>query len=57
MNDDHSATCNCEDCWWARDQKEVCSCCGELIHDTTSSGYKRVSDALGQQLAKAEAKQ
>jgi hypothetical protein len=26
----HDEYCNCEDCWWARGQKEVCSECGSV---------------------------
>lgn len=31
MNE-HDEFCNCEDCWWGRGQKEVCSVCG-CVHD------------------------
>ena len=27
---EHDAFCNCEDCWWAHDGQEICSCCGSL---------------------------
>jgi len=28
MHDEH---CNCEHCWWSRDQKEICATCGCLV--------------------------
>lgn len=24
----HDEYCNCEDCWWSRDCKKICSLCG-----------------------------
>ncbi len=28
---EHDVLCNCEECWWARGQKEVCGTCGCII--------------------------
>ena len=27
----HDEYCNCEDCWWARGQKEICPTCGCIV--------------------------
>lgn len=27
----HDWNCNCEDCWWANDQREICGICGSLV--------------------------
>ena len=31
MHDPDDPFCNCEDCWWANDQHEICSVCGCLV--------------------------
>ena len=28
---EHDNYCNCEDCWWARDQREICPTCGCIV--------------------------
>lgn len=34
---EHGPFCNCEDCWWAHGQREVCSSCG-CVHEENDDG-------------------
>jgi len=27
----HGEHCNCESCWWANGQKEICPTCGSIV--------------------------
>jgi hypothetical protein len=31
---EHTWDCNCEDCWWARDEKEICPTCGCIVGES-----------------------
>ncbi len=40
MDYGHDEYCNCEDCWWSRGEKEVCSVCGCLVGKGCSHSLK-----------------
>lgn len=42
---EHDEFCNCEDCWWARGEREVCATCG-CVHEPNvcEEEYNREED-------------
>ena len=44
MHDHNNPYCNCEDCWWSRDQQEICPVCG-CVGDNCPEIKKESEDA------------
>lgn len=37
---EHDFYYNCEECWWARGQKEICGTCGSIVGKCYSEHIK-----------------
>ena len=45
----HDEFCSCEDCWWARGQKEVCPTCGCVVGEGCPCSPKEEEEGEGEE--------
>jgi hypothetical protein len=48
---EHDGYCNCEECWWARDQQVICPTCGCL---ESSCPCTEVSDVSNESIVRVD---